>query len=128
MPTQHQHAKAADEHLEAADRALDKDPGWSAVMLFYAALHRLEAAFAVHNKHNRTHAERDLYLKRYCRDAVKPYMRLKNESLKVRYLKGQLFSMDTKAVKSELREDKYEAVAKAAAEFRKTGPPRKNKK
>lgn len=125
MPTQYQHAKAADEHLEAANRALEKDPGWSAVMLFYAALHRLEAAFAVHNKHNRTHAKRDLYLKRYCRDAVQPYMRLKNESLKVRYLKGDLFSMDSKAVKSKLIEDKYEAVVKAADEFRKTGPGKK---
>lgn len=128
MPTEQQHTKAANEHLEAANRALAKDPGWSAVMLFYAGLHRLEAAFAVHNIHKRNHVERDAFLKRHCWQVIKPYMRLKTESLKVRYLHGGLFSMNSSAVKSQLRDDKYQAVVKAANEFRKNGPRSRKKK
>lgn len=94
-------------------------------MLFYAGLHRLEAAFAVHNIHKRTHVKRDEFLRRHCRQVMKPYMRLKNESLKARYLQGGLFSLDSSAVKSQLRDDKYEKVVAAAEDFRKNGPRKK---
>ncbi len=79
-------------------------------MLFYAALHVLESAFASEAVHNATHSERELYIRLRHPAAWPAYSRLKSESLKARYLQGGGFSLPGAAVDAELRRVKFRDI------------------
>ena len=85
-------------------------PDWAAIMLFYAALHTLESAFASEGVHTVTHAQRELYIKLRHPRVWPAYSRLKTESLKARYLEGGGFSLPAMAVDAELRRLKFRDV------------------
>jgi len=79
-------------------------------MLFYAALHVLEAAFDAEGVHNETHGSRELYIKQRHKVAWAPYHRLQTESMKARYLQGGAFALSARSVEAELRRVKFAAV------------------
>jgi len=62
-------------------------PTWQATVLFYAAVHYVEALCdALGHGGTVVHSERDAYIRKTHRDLWKPYSRLKQESVKARYL------------------------------------------
>ncbi len=79
-------------------------------MLFYSALHPLESAFDGAGVHNRTHSERELYIKKSHPQIWPAYHRLQTESMKARYLQGGAFSMNHKSVEAELRRQKWSSI------------------
>jgi hypothetical protein len=62
-------------------------PEWQAVLLFYAAVHYVEALGDVDGHHSHNHAERESYIKaNHPKEFWTLYDQLKQESLKARYL------------------------------------------
>ncbi len=117
MPRQSEHQQAARSHLAAFEFNAERHPDWSAVMLIYSALHLIEEACATRAHHNRDHRERDIYIRRNCRQLWPPYLRLKNESAKARYLQGGLFALSSKEVRVALFEVEYRKIRAAAAAY-----------
>jgi hypothetical protein len=89
---------------------LPRFPDWACVALFYSALHRVEAALSREGAHCVTHQDRELYLKRRHGTVWPAYSRLKNESMKARYLQGGGFSLSAKSVDHELRRGKMAQI------------------
>lgn len=85
-------------------------PDWQAVILFYAAVHFVEAlADVVDNFHSEVHNDRDLYVKSKHKIHIgAKFARLKNESIKARYIsvsgstKVSLFSLNISQVEKQL--------------------------
>lgn len=113
MPNRADHiAKAqANESLSVALQAggsLD----WSVTVLFYAALHLVEATLAP-QMHSRTHVERDATIRRHLqlRPIYGHYRELKERSLQARYdcqpfslpVVQRLYVAEYEAIKSHLR-------------------------
>jgi hypothetical protein len=123
VPNEREHDQAADRHLKAAAASWKAFPDWGAVMVFYAALHRLEGAIAVHGLHNRDHKERNRFIRSHCASAWPSYLLLQNESLKARYLQGGKFSLTADQVRLNLHDVHYQKVAAAALALRSEPPP-----
>lgn len=104
---------------------MDGYPDWGAVILFYAALHTLEAAFAMDSIHNAGHSERERYIKKTHATVWKHYHRLQNESAKARYLQNGGFCLNSSAVRNELKAKHFDEVQKYAQMFiaSRTPPP-----
>lgn len=133
MPSVSAHLAQAESNVLAYDAIPEAHPDWRATVLFYAAMHYMEAAFASENKHFREHYPRESYIKDQPehRGIWKYYHRLKDESVKARYLalgggqKAQ-FSMTAAQVHEQLRKkclkaiqghvEKFLEKARAAAE------------
>jgi uncharacterized protein YigE (DUF2233 family) len=79
-------------------------------MLFYSALHVLEAAFASEGRHNPTHQVLELYVKERHSMVWPAYHRLQSESMKARYLQGGAFAMNAAAVHGDLYRKKWREV------------------
>jgi hypothetical protein len=79
-------------------------------MLFYSALHLLESAFDNAGVHNRTHSEREFFIKSAHPQVWPAYHRLQSESMKARYLQGGGFSLSTRGVDAELRRQKWKSI------------------
>lgn len=88
-------------------------------MLFYSALHEIEAVCATHGQHFDGHKTRDEFLARNWAEVFRKYKRLKNESRKVRYLEGGLFSLTPEQVKKQLVDGVYAECVKLARDRRK---------
>jgi hypothetical protein len=88
-------------------------------MVFYAAVHRVEEACATHGHDSRDHKERDDYIRRNCIQIWQPYLRLKNESLKARYLEGGVFSLTADQVRKQLIEGQYPKIVAAMQNYKK---------
>lgn len=112
MPSQREHRAAAARHLRAYRTLIERHPDWAAVALFYAALHRMEEAFAAVGVHNTTHSNREYFIKTSpLHMGIWPaYHRLENESMKARYLQGGPFALNSKSVRNELCRLKYAEV------------------
>ncbi len=110
MPSRKQHRTAAARRLRAYRHTVDAYPDWASTMLFYSALHLLESAFDASGIHNRTHSEREFFIKANHPQVWPAYHRLQSESMKARYLEGGAFSMNPKGVRAELRRQKWKAI------------------
>lgn len=86
MPSLDAHLAAVESNLAAYDAMPEAIPDWRAVTLFYTGVHLVEAYGAVLDVHNNTHAQREPFVRTQLRDVWKQYLRLRNESLKARYL------------------------------------------
>ena len=87
MPRIEAHLAAVEENLAAYKAMPEAHPGWRAVMLFYAAVHLVEADCALSNRHHHEHVEREQYIRAtYGKTFWQHYSRLKNEAQKARYL------------------------------------------
>ena len=86
MPSVDAHLRAAETHVAAYESMTDGFAGWKAVMLFYAAVHYVEAVFACSDTHFSLHCDRENELMKKHRAIWAQYLRLRNESEKARYL------------------------------------------
>lgn len=95
---------------------------WQVVVLFYAAVHYVEAMAAIDGIHNETHVERELYIRNnHPEDFWVLYDQLKQESLKARYLSNSktlhgsawrngAFTLTPEAVKKRLFDTTLNAI------------------
>lgn len=112
MPSAKRHKAASQEAIEAYGFNLPSYPGWATVMLFYAAIHRLERLFAEDGVHNPDHKSRNDYLKSECSSIWPEYNLLKGESTKARYLANGGFSLNADQVQTRLFEKAYKVIDK----------------
>lgn len=110
VPTIKQHRAAAARHLRAYRATVNRFPDWGAIMLFYAALHYVEAAFEAQGHHHQSHSERDFSIRESHAQVWPAYARLKNESMKARYLHGGRFALNGRSVDQELRRGKLAVI------------------
>lgn len=119
MPDGNLHQTAASNHFAAANSVLDKHPDWAAVMVFYSALHYVEEACATWNLHHTEHVQRDEHIRRGDKELYRYYKRLKDESLKVRYMQGGVFSLTSAQVKRQIIESVFPSFLARVACLRK---------
>jgi hypothetical protein len=117
MPTRRQHRAAAARHLLAYRFNVQRFPGWSATMLFYAALHISEAVFEQEGQHCTNHGDRARYIKERHKPLWSSYHRLQNESEKARYLEGGAFLLTPSQVEHELRKGQLTKIRKYLREL-----------
>jgi hypothetical protein len=80
-------------------------------MLFYSALHLIEATFDAQGIHCEDHGVREYTIKkRLPKQLWIAYARLRSESEKSRYLAHGGFSMSPRAVEQELRKQKLREI------------------
>lgn len=118
MPDLQSHLDKAKANTEVYERLKDNglSPDWQAVVLFYAAIHYVEAIAAISNIHNETHEKRELYIRNQLPlDFWTLYDMLRGESRKARYLsnahrlggnawRSGAFTMDAEQVRKRLYE------------------------
>lgn len=80
------HIAAAEHHLLAYQAISADFPDWRAVMLFYAAVHFVEAISVADGNPHVQHFERDNDVRTKYRPISSAYFELKRESIKARYL------------------------------------------
>lgn len=114
MPPHQAHLAKAKENAALYETLTTLPADWQAVVLFYSAVHYVETLCDVlGHGHNTVHTERDSYVMNKHPALWPPYKRLKNESVKARYLtmsqakggndwKKSCFSMTPQTVASEL--------------------------
>lgn len=96
MPTKAEHLKQAEKNEKLAEDLL-KDgvySDWGITVLFYSALHYVEAALASLNIHSEDHGDRTVNIVRYFRDINTEYGILCNLSLDVRYDPSPISTLD----------------------------------
>lgn len=120
LPSEAAHAGAAERHLRAAEDVRSRFPDWSAVMVLYAAVHRVEEACATHGHDNRDHQERNSYIRQHCIHVWPPYLRLLNESMKARYMDNGMFSLTAEQVRKQLIDGPYPKIEVAMRGYKKT--------
>lgn len=96
------HAERGKQNLEAYEAMPDRFPEWKATILFYAALHFLEALAVAESRPNREHAERERFVMERARSLYPAYNRLQTESEKARYMNSGTFAMSADAIRREL--------------------------
>jgi len=97
-------ARANERFALGLDLARDSHRDWCAVALAYAALHYVEAYFAVIGIHSRNHQERDREIGRQTvtRPIYRAYKAIKAQSSHARYQVTHLNGLDVASVKRNL--------------------------
>ena len=96
MPSQSEHLIKASHNknlLEDFDLLHTEFIDWVVTVLFYSAVHYVEAFLAVRSIHSPIHAERDRRVRNLLPDIYDSYNDLKNDSVEARYYMRQ-FSVD----------------------------------
>lgn len=86
VPNAQAHLDAVRENDYAYKGIPEEFPGWKAVVLFYMAVHLMEALFAIKGLHHQEHSSRERYIKQHHSSIWNEYSFLKSESQKARYL------------------------------------------
>lgn len=112
MPTTDQHVAQAELNERLSLRLQDEDPAWAVTLLFYAAVHYVEAFFYTFPTQRRlplhydNHMSRTPAVRARIPRVFKHYMRLLDESIDARY-RCVAF---TKAEVIELRDDELKPL------------------
>lgn len=96
MPTKSQHLRQAthnEKFFDDFDLTHSEFTDWAVVVLFYSALHYVEAFFAQHKIHCNTHAQRDPEINKRLSGLYIEYSDLKNDAVEARY-KMKKFTTD----------------------------------
>jgi hypothetical protein len=91
MPTRDEHLRQAEQNESLADGLRGRDPGWAITVLFYAAVHYVEAyldwSYAVHGcqQHSVDHFDREQAMGKYFAHVGKHYRPMYRKSREARY-------------------------------------------
>lgn len=123
MPALASHKAAANRFLSLYEKIPGDYPEGKALMLFYSALHLVEAVAASDGVHHRTHQQRRAFIESKYRDMWKHFRPLVEAAERARYLPDG-FAMNSEQVEHQLRRKCYRAIECWAAKiFGEEEPP-----